>query len=131
VSLDDNSSVATLEHRVRILTQQLSRADRELATSAAVFGRGLFSKLSRVCEQYLDVVLEFAGARLYDERLRKAVQMQRAVVDAFPAAPAAQGFEKLAQAADNWPVVGHASGRIEFFVEQLIQAGRVVEESQA
>ncbi|MFT5393628.1 MAG: flagellar biosynthesis protein FlhG [Gammaproteobacteria bacterium] len=94
-------------------------------------GRGLFSKLSRVCEQYLDVVLEFAGAIPYDERLRKAVQMQRAVVDAFPAAPAAQAFKKLAQAADNWPVVGHASGRIEFFVEQLIQSGRVVEESQA
>ena len=85
-------------------------------------GRTLYTKLLRVCERYLDVTLEFAGQVPYDEYLRKAVQMQRPVVHAYPASPAGQAFKKLARTADKWPVPGGASGRLEFFVERLVGA---------
>ena len=94
-------------------------------------GRNLYSKLFRVCERYLDISLDYMGAIPYDERLRKAIQMQRAVVDAYPASKSGQAFKKLAAAADRWPVPGEASGRLEFFVERLIHSGRMGEENQA
>lgn len=94
-------------------------------------GRELYLKILRVCDRYLDVSLDFAGAIPFDEQLRKSVQLQRAVVDAYPSAPASIAFKKLAQRADTWPVVGEASGRIEFFVERLVASHRLVEESPA
>ena len=93
-------------------------------------GRNLYQKLLRVCDRYLDVSLDYMGAIPYDERLRKAIQMQRAVVDVYPASKSGQAFKKLAAAADRWPVLGEASGRLEFFVERLIQSSSVGEEIQ-
>ena len=85
-------------------------------------GRELYLKLLRVCERYLNVSLDFVGSVPYDDYLRKAVQLQRPVIHAYPASPAGQAFKKIAQAADKWPVPEEASGRLEFFVERLVGA---------
>lgn len=85
-------------------------------------GRELYAKLVKVADRFLDVTLDYMGAVPYDEYLRKAVQKQRSVVDAFPRAKASVAFKNLAQKADNWPVPTVAGGHLEFFVERLIQA---------
>ncbi len=85
-------------------------------------GRELYGKLVKVADRFLDVTLDYMGAVPYDEYLRKAVQKQRSVVDAFPRAKASVAFKNLAQKADNWPVPTVAGGHLEFFVERLIQA---------
>ncbi|HQU15070.1 MAG: cobyrinic acid a,c-diamide synthase [Chromatiales bacterium 21-64-14] len=86
-------------------------------------GRDLFTKISRVTNRFLDVTLDFMGAVPHDEFLRRAVQKQRAVVDAYPRSRAAQAFKNLAQKADKWPVPTVAGGHLEFFVERLIRSG--------
>lgn len=86
-------------------------------------GRDLFVKLSRVTERFLDVTLDFVGAIPHDEYLRKAVQRQRAVVDAYPRSRAALAFRAVAQRVEKWPVPRVAGGHLEFFVERLIQSG--------
>ncbi len=48
-------------------------------------GRNLFAKLTKVTDRFLDVALQYVGAVPYDECVRKAVQKQRAVYEAFPA----------------------------------------------
>lgn len=84
-------------------------------------GRDLFTKLARVTERFLDVRLDYMGFVPFDEYLRKAVQKQRAVVDAYPRSRAAVAFKNLARTADNWPMPEHAGGHLEFFVERLIR----------
>jgi len=86
-------------------------------------GRSLFAKLTAVCDRFLDVTLDYAGSVPHDEYLRKAVQRQKAVTEAYPSSPAARAFKDLARNADKWPVPAGSSGRIEFFVERLVGSG--------
>lgn len=86
-------------------------------------GRELFAKMVRVTDRFLeDVVLDFMGSVPYDEYLRKAVQRQRPVVEAFPRSKAAQAFGMLAKKADAWPLPRAAGGYLEFFVERLVRS---------
>lgn len=84
-------------------------------------GRGIYNKMCRVTDRYLDVMLSFMGSIPYDDNLRKAVRAQKPVVQAFPRSRAAQTFKNLAKKADNWPVPEGVSGHLQFFVERLIQ----------
>lgn len=86
-------------------------------------GRALFRKLTVVCDRFLDVILDHAGSVPYDEYLRKSVQRQKAVTDAYPGSPSAKAFKELARKADTWPVPVGSSGKIEFFVERLVGSG--------
>ncbi len=64
------------------------------------------------------------GAVPHDDYLRKAVQRQQAVVEAFPRSRSALAFRKMADKTDKWPLPNLASGQLEFFVERLIHAGQ-------
>ena len=85
-------------------------------------GRDLFLKMVKVTDRFLDVTLDFMGSVPYDEYLRKALQKQKAVVDAYPRSKAAMAFKNLAKKTDNWPIPRDARGHLEFFVERLIQS---------
>jgi len=87
-------------------------------------GRELFEKLTRVATRFLDVTLDYMGALLFDECVRKAVQRQKPVIEAFPRSRSAVAFKNLAQKADKWPMPAQAAGHLEFFVERLIQASQ-------
>jgi flagellar biosynthesis protein FlhG len=84
-------------------------------------GQALFGKLCRVTDRYLDVTLDLLGVVPRDEQLRKAVQKQTPVVVAYPHSKAARAFRALALKMDALPISGQASGRLEFFVERMIQ----------
>lgn len=85
-------------------------------------GMSLYSKLSKVTDQYLDdVSLEYLGTVPQDEYLIKAVKKQQAVMKSFPQSPSAQAFRQLAKKVRSWPLPAQASGQLEFFVERLIK----------
>jgi flagellar biosynthesis protein FlhG len=88
---------------------------------AAGEGANLFKKLERVTTRFLDVLLEFAGEIPDDEHMRRAIRVQRPVLDAHPASAAARAFKKLAASADTWPVPAGPRGNLEFFVERLVR----------
>jgi len=85
-------------------------------------GLQLFNKINRVCDRFLTVSLEFAGSVPFDDYLRRAVQQQMAVVEAFPSSLSADAFKNLALKADRWAVPNVVRGHLEFFVERLIGA---------
>ncbi len=89
----------------------------------AAEGRQLFDHLSRVAERFLDVTLGFLGAVPYDELLRKSIQRQRALLEAYPNSPAAQAFRAIARTVDQWQAPLGARGHLEFFVERLVGSG--------
>jgi flagellar biosynthesis protein FlhG len=87
----------------------------------AEHGQALFNKLSKVTDRYLDVSLQFVGAVPNDEYLKKSVQKQTPVVEAFPQSKAALAIKNLARKIDHWPIKPNAGGYLEFFVERMIQ----------
>ncbi len=99
-------------NRFRILANQV-RNEQE--------GRHLFEKLTRVTERFLDVALQYVGIVPYDEAVKKAVQRQRAVLDAYPRAKASLAIKSLADKVDSWPLPSSPRGHLEFFVERLVE----------
>lgn len=87
-------------------------------------GRELYDKMIKVTDRFLDVTLDFMGTVPYDEYLRKALQKQKAVIEAYPRSKAAMSFKNLARKADSWPIPRDAGGHLEFFVERLIQSAQ-------
>ncbi len=102
-------------YRFRVLTNRVQSVQD---------GRALYNKILKVTDRYLEVALDFMGVVPEDEYLRRAVQKQRAVVDAYPRSKSALAFKKLASKADSWPVPASAGGQLEFFVERLIMASQ-------
>ncbi|WP_123400917.1 MinD/ParA family protein [Inmirania thermothiophila] len=86
----------------------------------AAEGRALFDKIRRVTDRFLDVTLDHAGVIPEDPYVRRAVQQQRAVVEAFPSSRAAEAFRQLARQVLAWPLRRDADGRLQFFFERLV-----------
>lgn len=82
-------------------------------------GRMLFRKLDLVCQRFLGVSLDYMGAVPFDPYLRKSVQRQDAVVQAFPGSPSARAFRNLAVIASRWPTPSGAEGHLSRFIERL------------
>ncbi len=87
-------------------------------------GARLFDKLVRVTDRFLDVVLRHTGDIPDDRRLQRAVQEQRAVVDAYPASPSAEAFAEMARRIEALPRPRVPSGSIEFFLERVVAGDR-------
>lgn len=85
-------------------------------------GHRLFEKLRKVTDSYLDVVLRHLGDIPQDRMLRRAVQEQRAVVDAYPASSAGKALRQIATRIDETHATSSAAGHIEFFFERLLAA---------
>lgn len=86
-------------------------------------GQQLFSKISRVTDLYLDVVLRHLGNVPHDDYLRRSVQEQRAVVDAYPRSVSGRAFHEIARRLELLPLKRSASGGIQFFLERLLESG--------
>ena len=89
---------------------------------SALEGREVFEKLSRVAERFLTVNLNYAGTIPYDDMMRRAVQRQCAVLEAYPSCPASTAFRQLARRVEQWATPTGARGNLEFFVERLVGA---------
>ncbi|MEQ3692718.1 MAG: MinD/ParA family protein [Alcanivorax sp.] len=83
-------------------------------------GTALFSKLTKVTDRFLDVAMQYVGAVPMDEAVRRAVQRQKAVIEAYPRSKAAISFRALAKKVDSWPLPSSPRGHLEFFVDRLV-----------
>lgn len=103
-------------NRFRVLANMV-RTPRE--------GQNLFNKLSKVTDRFLDVTLQYVGSVPMDESVRKAVQRQKAVIEAYPRSKAAVAYRSLAQKVATWPLPTTPRGNLEFFVERLVNGAGV------
>jgi len=127
VVCDEPASITDAYALIKLLNREHGmRRFRILANMAHSLqeGRELFAKLVRVTDRFLeDVVLDYMGSVPYDEYLRKAVQRQRSVVEAYPRCKAAQAFKGLAQKVERWSMPTAPGGHLAFFIERLVQSG--------
>ncbi len=127
VVCDEPASITDAYALIKLLSREHGvRRFRVVANmvESARNGREVYEKISRVTDRFLDVSLDYCGHVPSDPYLRKAVQQQRAVVEAYPRCRAAQAFRSLAEQTARWPAPTAAGGRLEFFVERLVQAQR-------
>lgn len=132
VVCDEPASITDAYALIKLMSQEYSvnrfyiLANR---VATAQEGRDLFAKLVKVSDRFLDVILSFCGTIPEDAQLRKAVQAQRAVVEAFPSSRSAEAFHRLAtQVIGRWPIPRTASGYLQFFIERMINSANSPEE---
>ncbi len=120
---DEPTSITDAYALIKLLSQEHGiRRFRIIANMVRnrAHGEELFLRICRVTDRFLDVGLEFAGSVPFDDYLRKAVQQQQVVLEAYPGSGAAQALSRLAEDAARWPLPRDASGYLEFFVERLV-----------
>ena len=125
VVCDEPASITDAYALIKVLSREHDvRRFQILANQTRRSGEGpeLFQKISRVCDRFLNVTLEFAGSVPFDDYLRRAVQRQSAVVEAYPASISSVALKNLAVKADKWSVPQGARGHLEFFVERMVGA---------
>lgn len=83
-------------------------------------GQKLFKRLVRVCDNYLDVVLDLSAIIPRDANVVKSVQKQQPLLQSYPSSPAAEEIRKMAEAVSKWPRPSRSRGNMEFFLEQMI-----------
>lgn len=126
VVCDEPASLTDAYALIKVFSQNYGISRFHVLTNqsrSAGAGRALFGKLRRVTDAYLEVVLRHIGDVPQDDYLVKAVQEQRAVVEAYPRSPSGSAFRRIAAAIDSLPCIGDASGGIQFFLERLLLAG--------
>jgi flagellar biosynthesis protein FlhG len=93
-----------------------------------VEGHELFEKILRVTDRFLDVVLTHAGTIPADSYLKRAVQEQAAVVEAYPQSWSARAFARVAEHIDAWNTRQQPSGNLAFFFDRLVAPSPAVQE---
>ncbi|MGB1110524.1 MAG: MinD/ParA family protein [Gammaproteobacteria bacterium] len=81
-------------------------------------GEHLYKQLLKVLEKFLNLTPKFLGSVPEDRYLKKSIQAQRAVVEAFPVSKSARALKRMANDITKWKRPEGASGFLEFFVEQ-------------
>lgn len=81
----------------------------------------LYDKFSQVCEQFLDVTIDYLGTIPFDHDLREAIQKQTPVTIGKPMSESAKAFREVAQKIEDWPIPSGVTGYLQFFVESLFQ----------
>lgn len=123
VLCDEPASITDAYAFVKVLSRHYGISRFRIVTNQtrdSAHGRTLYTKLCRVADRYLDVVLHHFGNVPEDPMLKRAVQEQRAVVDAYPGSPSAGAFRAMAESAEILPVARQANGGIQFFFERLL-----------
>lgn len=123
VVCDEPASITDAYALIKVFSRHYGITHFEIVTNQtrnAWEGRVLFGKLRRVADQYLDVVLRHLGNVPYDEWLRRAVQEQCSVVDAYPRSESGRAFMHIARALDLRSPPCSPNGNIEFFFERLL-----------
>lgn len=133
VLCDEPASITDAYALIKVFSRNYGVTHFQIVTNQtrkANEGHRLFDKIRRVTDSYLDVVLRHLGDIPEDRMLRRAVQEQRAVVEAYPASGSGRALREIARKIDELRPTS-AGGHIEFFFEQLLSADTRLARSSA
>ena len=128
VICDELTSITDAYALIKVLNRECGVKRFQVVASMvdrAVQGRQLYEKILRATDRFLDVHLGYLGAVPRDDYLRKAVQQQAAVVQAYPRSQSAVALNRLAVTIDDRFKTGSDTGGLGFFVERLISCGNL------
>lgn len=80
-------------------------------------GRRLFEMLQKVCDQFLDIGLEYVGAVERDQALAQATRNQKLVLQSQPESQSALQIEELSRKLSGYGRLGDLKGSMQFFFQ--------------
>ena len=81
--------------------------------------------VAEVARRHLHVKVEYLGYIPFDEKLKRATQLCRPVVDAFPDTPATRAFSDLGRNLMSLPAAGNeGAGGLSDMVQRLMRQAR-------
>jgi flagellar biosynthesis protein FlhG len=95
---------------IKRMAMQDGRQDFEILVNKVRDEReaqNVFDNVAQVARRHLNVRVEYLGCIPLDEKLKRATQLCRPVVDAFPAAPSALAFGELGRGLMLLPTAGN------------------------
>lgn len=126
VVTDEPASITDAYALIKVLSKDYQLTKFRLLANMSrtpAHGRQLYEKLAKVCEQFLDVSIDYLGTVPFDHDLREAVQKQIPVTLYRPNSEAAKSFRGMAKQIEGWPIPRGVTGYLQFFVESLFHSG--------
>jgi len=120
---DEPTSLADAYALIKIISKQFALTRFHILTNMVRIpreGQVLFNKLSRVCDQFLNVQLNYLGSIPFDESVHLAIKKQKPLLLAHPNSPASIGIGHIADTIESWPPNVNLSGNTGFFIERLV-----------
>jgi flagellar biosynthesis protein FlhG len=84
----------------------------------------VFSNIAQVAHRHLQVRVEYTGFIPIDEKLKRATQLCRPVVEAFPITRSALAFDELGRKLMLLPVAGNETGGLPAVMQRLMRQSR-------
>ncbi len=123
VVCDEPASLADAYSLIKVLSKKAINQKFHILSNmveSSAHGERLFSQLQKVANHFLDTNLEYCGYIPNDNLVKKAIQQQRSVIDAYPTSRSALGFTRLARQICGWPKVPNTNGDIDLFLERQL-----------
>ena len=124
VVCDQPSSIADAYGLIKVMSTEQSLDEIYLIPNmvgSAHEGRQLYRRLNDVCARFLGVSIRYLHAIEGDELVLQALRKYQSVLDYAPGSAASRDFRALAEALDQLPAIQTASGRMQFFMERMLQ----------
>lgn len=125
VVTDEPASMTDAYALIKVLSREYNLTKFQLLanmTRSDKHGKALYEKFANVCEQFLDVSIDYLGTVPFDHDLREAIQKQTPVTISKPNSDSAKAFRDIAEQINNWPIPTDVTGYLQFFVETLFQS---------
>ena len=97
-------------HRFHVLANMVENDDE---------GFEIYQRLLLASDRFLNVSINYLGAIHQDKYLRRAGQLQKLLIDAFPQSKAVHSYRRLAKEIDSWNTPEYTEGGMNLFFDQL------------
>lgn len=127
VVTDEPASMTDAYALIKVLSREHHLTKFQLManmTRTTKHGQELHKKFAKVCENFLDVAVDYLGTIPFDHDLKEAIQKQAPVMLIKPNSESAKAFKAAANRINQWPIPTNATGYLQFFIENLFQYQR-------
>lgn len=121
---DEPSSIADAYGIIKVMTRDLDLDEIYLIPNmveSQAAGAQLFRRVNDVCDRFLGKSLQYITSIEADELVLTALKKYQSIMEFAPGSSGARDFRRLADALTSLPVIDHASGGLQFFMERLVK----------
>jgi flagellar biosynthesis protein FlhG len=124
VLCDQPSSIADAYGMIKVMTLEEDLDEVYLIPNmvdSPLEGKQLFGRMNDVCTRFLGQSVRHLGSIESDELVLAAQRKYKTVLDFAPGSKGAADFRRLAQAVEDLPPIEQPSGRLQFFMQRMLQ----------
>lgn len=115
---------------IKKLAQDYARSDIYLLQAKAKQGgdaQAVYTNMTDAARRYIRTQLESLAPIPWDECVKRAQQLAKPVVEAYPDTAASRQYHDLARTIMNWPGASLDNGHLEGFLQRLIMSARILQ----